>query len=67
MPRPRKNESVGDFVSRCMGSAEAQKTKPNGKERLGMCYGLYKQAKEEAAVAAREGRPIAEGFFDADD
>jgi hypothetical protein len=50
-----------------MGSAEAQKTKPNGKERLGMCYGLYKQAKEEAAVAAREGRPIAEGFFDADD
>ena len=46
MPKPKKNESEKDFVSRYMGSKEAAKTFPDEKQRAAVAYGEYKDYKK---------------------
>lgn len=60
MPTPRKGEKESDFIGRCMADPEAQRTKPDQKERLGFCYGLWRQAHKDCAhtthMIAADGR-----------
>jgi len=47
MPTPNKNETQSDFVSRCMGSSEAQKDFPDKEQRAAFCYSRYRQHKKK--------------------
>ena len=60
MPKPRKGESQSDFISRCMGDLEAKRTRPKQDERLGLCYGLWAQAKEDDDYEEESGEEVGE-------
>ena len=47
MPRPTKNESESDFVSRYMGDKESRKKYPDQKQRSAIAYSLYQQHLEK--------------------
>lgn len=49
MPTPRSGETRNEFVSRCMSDPEAKRTRPNRDERLGLCNGLFDQARKSMA------------------
>lgn len=64
MPRPRKGEKEADFIGRCMASAEARRDKPGQTERLGMCYGLWRQGpvkKQQSHRPLYVNRPLLNG------
>jgi len=46
MPIPRKNEKKSDFIERYMGSAEAQRSFPNAKQRVAVANSVYKEKKK---------------------
>ena len=48
MPEPRKGETKKDFVSRCMGSKEANKTFPDADQRFAFCNSVFEGAKNLA-------------------
>src|SRR5262245_18244993 len=79
MPKPRDGESHDDYIPRCMGSAEADESRPDDKQRYAACQGMWdenhKQAgnmnKHEQLIAAVNGRKGAglrfgQGFWTAD-
>jgi len=43
MPIPNSGEKTGSFVSRYMGSGEAQKSFPKQKQRLAVAYSIARQ------------------------
>jgi hypothetical protein len=43
MPYPTPGESQKDYVSRFMGSSEAQGSFPKQKQRLAVAYSMYRQ------------------------
>src|SRR5215831_10516490 len=46
MPTPNSGESRQDFVSRCMGDAEARSSFPDQKQRAAFCYSQYDRKKK---------------------
>ncbi len=47
LPPVKKNESEQEFVSRCAGDSMMVNEYKNQKQRLGVCYSLYKQHKKK--------------------
>jgi hypothetical protein len=45
MPSPRKGEKQKDFITRCMGDAEANSSFPDSNQRAAFCYSQYKNKK----------------------
>lgn len=45
MPEPHKGESLGNFVSKYMGSKEARKHFPKAKQRAAVAYSEARRAK----------------------
>lgn len=43
MPYPMKGEKKSNYVSRFMGSGEAQRSFPDQKQRLAVAYSIYQQ------------------------
>ena len=46
MPNPQKGENLSHFVSRYMGSGEAQKTFPDPKQRAAVAYSKMRRKKK---------------------
>lgn len=49
MPAPAKGEKLNTFVSRYMGSSEAQKSFPDQKQRAAVAYSEYRRKKKKKA------------------
>lgn len=47
MPTPSGNESESQFISRCMGDAEARRDFPEDDQRLAFCYSQWEGKKIE--------------------
>ena len=51
MPYPRKGETKEEFISRFMGSAEANRDYPDQKQRLAVAESLWREKKfNEASI-----------------
>ena len=48
MPNPNPKEKQSDFVSRCMGDPEANKSFPDQKQRAAFCYSQYRRSKKRS-------------------
>lgn len=48
MPRPKAGESKSDYISRFMGSSEAQSDFPDEKQRLAVAYSMWGEKKNAA-------------------
>lgn len=51
MPTPRKDEKQDDYISRCMGSEEAQKDFPDQDQRAAFYYSKWRESKASADIA----------------
>jgi len=49
MPEPHKGEKLNTFVSRYMGSGEAQKSFPDQKQRAAVAYSEFRRKKKKRA------------------
>jgi hypothetical protein len=49
MPNPVKGENLSQFVSRYMGSGEAQKSFPDKKQRAAVAYSKFRKRKKRKA------------------
>jgi len=58
MPSPAKGESQEDFIERCMGDEEANKTFPDNKQRLAFCHSQW--SKERNMIVVDETRACGE-------
>lgn len=47
MPAPRHGEEQQDFISRCAGSKEMNKKHPDDKQRVAICYSLWREFKKD--------------------
>jgi hypothetical protein len=47
MPIPKKGEKKSEFVSRYMGSKEAQKSFPDQKQRVAVAYSEFDRKKKK--------------------
>lgn len=62
MPTPQPRETISQFVSRYMGSPEAQSSFPNPKQRDAVANAVWHErhkAKVPAAAAAKPSLPVA--------
>ncbi len=45
MPEPKTNESEQEFVGRCIRFLRKEEPELNNKQRVGKCFGLYRNKK----------------------
>jgi hypothetical protein len=43
IPKPRKNETEKDFISRCMGNEVMNREYPDNKQRSAVCYSSWRK------------------------
>ena len=55
IPKPKKKEKQGDFISRCAGDTTMNKDFPETKQRVAVCYSQWKDAKASAMASFGEG------------
>jgi hypothetical protein len=55
LPKPKKKEKQGDFISRCAGDTTMNKDFPETKQRVAVCYSQWKEAKASAMASFGEG------------
>lgn len=51
MPTPHKNEKESEYVSRCSSNPEMISKHPDQKERLAVCYSMFKQHQKKTTSA----------------
>ena len=51
LPNPKKDEKRDEFVSRCMSDDGMGKEFPKDKQRVAVCYSIYKKAKDKIGRA----------------
>lgn len=61
MPDPRSGESRQEFVSRCMGDAEARRSFPDQKQRAAFCHSKFERKRKRDVVKAALGRLFGRG------
>jgi HK97 family phage prohead protease len=54
MPTPRDDETEREFISRCMGDAEAVEDFPDQEQRAGFCYAVWGRRDEKATYRGEE-------------
>lgn len=47
MPTPLQGETQSEFISRCMGSAEARRDFPEEDQRAAFCYSVWRRESKE--------------------
>lgn len=47
IPKPKKDESVSKFTSRCMGDKVMNKDYPDNSQRAEIYYNAYREAKKK--------------------
>lgn len=70
VPNPRKGESQGEYVSRCLKFFSSEDTDLEKKQQLAICYNKFKQVRKKKVRAntkkpkdlVRELRKLAEHF-----
>ena len=67
LPSPRNKESRSKFVSRCMADLSGKKEFKNDKQRLAVCYGVFKDAESKASITVGEGDDQTLYFVEADE
>ena len=67
LPQPRNKESRSKFVSRCMADLSGKKEFKNDKQRLAVCYGVFKDAESKASITVGEGDDQVLYFAEADE
>ena len=45
MPKPKKDEAIGDYINRCMSDDKMQKKYPKQDQRFLVCQIIYKEEK----------------------
>jgi signal peptide peptidase SppA len=50
MPEPRKGEQKDEFISRCMGDSESNKTFPDQKQRAAFCYSQWDRKNKKKSM-----------------
>ena len=50
MPKPKKKEKEGDFIERCMGDEVMKEEYKDNKQRLAICYDIWRKSKEGKAM-----------------
>jgi len=55
LPKPKKKEKQGDFISRCAGDTTMNKDFPETKQRVAVCYSQWKDAKASAMASFGDG------------
>jgi hypothetical protein len=43
IPKPKPQESLAEFMSRCMGDAQMEKEYPNDRQRVAVCARQWKE------------------------
>jgi HK97 family phage major capsid protein/HK97 family phage prohead protease len=59
IPKPRKGETVRDFISRCAGDATMNADYPKAPQRVAVCYSAYREAHPGAAKPPKAVAPAA--------
>jgi hypothetical protein len=54
MPTPNTGETEPQFISRCMGDAEARRTFPDESQRIAFCYSQWRNKPKEIKEAKDE-------------
>ena len=67
LPSPRNKESRSQFVSRCMADLSGKEEFKNDKQRLAVCYDIFKEAEAKASVTVGEGNDQVLYFAEADE
>lgn len=47
MPKPSKGENISHFLSRFMGSKEAEESFPKAKQRAAVAYSMFKRKRKK--------------------
>jgi len=50
LPQPRDKEKKSAFVSRCIAELSEKDEFNDSKQRVAVCYNIFKEAKSEASV-----------------
>jgi hypothetical protein len=50
LPQPRDKEKKSAFVSRCVTELSDKKEFKDSKQRVAVCYNIFKEAKSKASV-----------------
>lgn len=61
IPKPRKDESEAQFISRCMGDSTMNKEYPDQKQRTAICYSQWRKKGESMEIDQKldnKGRKI---------
>jgi len=70
IPSPKGKETKQKFISRCMGNDSMKKEFPKQKQRAGVCYSQWREAKksrgEEITIEDYSPFEVQAGKFEAD-
>lgn len=57
LPKVRPNEKQKDFISRCAGDKLMNKEYPDAKQRVAICYEIYRRALKKKRAKGSEEEP----------
>ena len=55
LPNPGDSESQSEFISRCMGNAQAQEDFPDQEQRAGVCHSIWRNRDKEGKMEIKHG------------
>jgi len=55
IPKPRKNETEDEFMSRCMGDAVMNDEYPDNEQRAGVCHSQWENRNKKPKVLDATG------------
>ena len=55
LPNPRKKEKRSEFVSRCVSELTTKEEFKDSKQRVAVCYDIFKKKESEASIVIGEG------------
>jgi hypothetical protein len=55
LPNPRKKEKRSEFVSRCVSELTTKEEFKDSKQRVAVCYDIFKKKEAEASIVIGEG------------
>ena len=54
MPKPKKKEKEDEFIERCMGDKVMKDEFDDDKQRLAVCYDIWRKDKEDKSMATEK-------------
>jgi hypothetical protein len=53
IPKPKENETDGEFISRCVSDSSMVSEYPDQKQRIAICYSQLKYSKRKSILNKR--------------